>query len=286
MSVDRPSVAEFAPTVRAVTPVASLLAWGYQFDRFVERFGDVALADVVPSMVAEFAAQARQDAVRRRGNQDGRSAAEHAITAVRKMLAVAQLDGLVDRNAALAVPKPRRAPTARHALSPEQVAELFRVASDDDTAVLRFLLETACRREGLVNLTPTSIRPARQTVILDEKGSKTREQPVSRAIMEFLNNRDCLLYSVTRRRLDGVWSRVRRDLEWAEELGVSSHWLRHTTVSWVEEATSYSVAAAYAGHVPTSTTATYLQRSIADVASAFSVVFGEPHPLAASEFRV
>jgi integrase/recombinase XerC len=275
-----PTVAEFAGTVRAVTPVASLLAWGYQLDRFVERHGSLRLDQVPPSLVAEFAASARRSALRRRGNQDGRSAEEHAITALRKLFATALLDGLIERNPAAAVPKPRRAPTGRHALSHDQVGQLFAAASDADTAILRFLLETACRREGLINLERRSLRPARQSVLLAEKGSRTREQPISRALLEYLDGGGCNLLMVTRRRLDGVWARVRRELPWAEELGVSSHWMRHTTISWVEEATSYSVAAAFAGHTPTSTTATYLQRSITDVATAFSIVFGEPHPLA------
>jgi integrase/recombinase XerC len=60
-----------------------------------------------------------------------------------------------------------------------------------------FLLETACRREGLLNLTPASLRPQRQTVLLDEKNTKIREQPISALIAEQLANPDGLLYGWT-----------------------------------------------------------------------------------------
>lgn len=37
------------------------------------------------------------------------------------------------------------------------------------------LVETGCRREGLLNLRREDLLASRQTVVLDEKGSKRRE---------------------------------------------------------------------------------------------------------------
>jgi integrase/recombinase XerC len=45
----------------------------------------------------------------------------------------------------------------RTALIDEQVAEVFGVVRDPETRLLTFLLETACRREGLLDLTARSV---------------------------------------------------------------------------------------------------------------------------------
>jgi integrase len=40
-------------------------------------------------------------------------------------------------------------------------------------------------------------------------------------------------------------------LPWASEQGVSTHWLRHTAITWVERRYGYGIARAYAGHTDT-----------------------------------
>lgn len=144
--------------------------------------------------------------------------------------------------------------------------------------MLTVLLETACRREGLLNLTPDKLRPARQAVLLDEKGSRVREQPVSLMMMEYLQQPGCPIYRWTRRRLDSLWARIRRELPWADELGLSTHWFRHTTITNVERTTrSYALAAAFAGHTLSGigATPTYIAAyQQADIAWAFVEVFG------------
>lgn len=118
--------------------------------------------------------------------------------------------------------KPKRPDVSRHALSHAQVRELFKAYErDEDTVILRFLVETGCRREGLLNLAHRDVRPARRTVWLDEKNSARREQPVSRAMTPALLSEDCPLYGLTRRQMDGVWTRVRRQVPWAADLGGS-----------------------------------------------------------------
>jgi integrase/recombinase XerC len=39
---------------------------------------------------------------------------------------------------------------------------------------------------------------------------------------------------VTYRRYDGLWVRIGRHLPWARTQQISTHWLRHTTLTWVE----------------------------------------------------
>jgi hypothetical protein len=71
---------------------------------------------------------------------------------------------------------------------------------------------------------------------------------------------------------------------WVATQQISTHWLRHTTLTWVERCCGYAVARAYAGHTDSAgeagTTATYVRASLQEVAAALAVLTGEPHPLA------
>jgi hypothetical protein len=71
---------------------------------------------------------------------------------------------------------------------------------------------------------------------------------------------------------------------------VSTHWLRHTTLTWVECSRGHAVARAYAGHTDGGSaggaTATYVRASLSEVALALAGLTGEDHPLAAdNEYR-
>jgi hypothetical protein len=63
---------------------------------------------------------------------------------------------------------------------------------------------------------------------------------------------------------------------------VSTHWLRHTTLTWVERNFSYGIARAYAGHTDNAgpATTTYIKADLQAVATALAVLTGQPHPLA------
>jgi hypothetical protein len=81
--------------------------------------------------------------------------------------------------------------------------------------------------------------------------------------------------------------RIRRELAWADEISLSTHWFRHTTITNVERVTRSPVlAATFAGHRLSrfGTTATYIAPySVAEVAWAFTQVFGGTHPLVTAE---
>jgi hypothetical protein len=64
--------------------------------------------------------------------------------------------------------------------------------------------------------------------------------------------------------------------------GISTHWLRHTTLTWVERHFSYGIARAYALHTDSTgtTTTTYIKADLQDVATALAAMTGQPHPLA------
>jgi hypothetical protein len=43
---------------------------------------------------------------------------------------------------------------------------------------------------------------------------------------------------ITRRRYDHLWARIGRHLPWVATQQISTHWLRHTTLTWVEPASA------------------------------------------------
>jgi integrase/recombinase XerC len=89
---------------------------------------------------------------------------------------------------------------------------------------------------------------------------------------------------ITVRRYDYLWNRVGEHLPWAAAQGITAHWLRHTTLTWVERNFGYAVARAYAGHNDrgnnAGTTTTYVRADVEEIAAALTALTGEPHPLA------
>ena len=186
-----------------------------------------------------------------------------------------------------------------------RLAEINQVAAttgDDpelDTLILRLHTETACRRGGALALRPADLDREQCLVLLREKGETVRWQPVSPTLMAALVRHAeerhappdgrLLRYAdgrpVTYRRYDGLWVRIGRHLPWARTQQVSTHWLRHTTLTWVERNFGFAVAHAYAGHTDGagdtgSATSTYVRATLTEVATALAALTGEPHPLA------
>jgi integrase len=158
--------------------------------------------------------------------------------------------------------------------------------------------ERACRRGGALALRPHDLDPEQCLIFLREKGETVRWQPVSPTLMTHLQQhaerrhaqRDgqLLRYAsgqpITTRRYDHLWSRIGTHLPWVATQQISTHWLRHTTLTWVERNFGYAIARAYAGHAPgsgdTGTTSTYVRASLPEVAAALAALTSEPDPLA------
>ena len=136
--------------------------------------------------------------------------------------------------------------------------------------------------------------------VVREKGGTVRWQPVSPTLMSHLlahgdsrggleSDQRLLRYAngrpISSRRYDYLWQRLGRHLPWVATQQISTHWLRHTTLTWVERHFGFAVAHAYAGHTSHcrdgSATATYVRASLSEVATALAALTGEPHPLAA-----
>jgi integrase len=189
-------------------------------------------------------------------------------------------------------------------LGDDRLAEIIQAAgtSGDDPAldllIIRFHIETAARRGGLLTLRPNDLDVQQCLVLLQEKGGPYRWQPVSPTLMQYLldhihdrgagPDQPLLRYRngdrVGRRGYDYIWARVGKILPWVLTQNVSAHWLRHTTLTRVERVYGYGVALAYAGHAESpndaGTTARYVKATLPEVATALSGLTGEPHPLA------
>jgi integrase len=109
--------------------------------------------------------------------------------------------------------------------------------------------------------------------------STASERSEDRPLLRYRNGRP-----ITVRRYDYLWNRVGQHLPWAATQGITAHWLRHTTLTWVERNFGYAVARAYAGHegglAGAGVTATYVRADLDEVAAALSALTAEPHPLA------
>jgi integrase len=244
--------------------------------------------------------------VQRRNSRGGRSATEHLISALRCLYKRAVADGIITEaaNPAAKVAKPARLSSTRSALADERIAELVATAATTgndpelDALLVRLHIETACRRGGALALRPMDLDVDQCLILLRERGGTFRWQPVSPTLMQYLQRHSLqrrvpgdgqlLRYAngkpVTRRRYDYLWERLGKILPWVARQQVSAHWLRHTTLTWVERVFGYGVALAYAGHAETpndaGTTARYVKATLEEVATALAALTDEPHPLA------
>jgi integrase/recombinase XerC len=221
-------------------------------DRWAERRLD---DEPTPSEIRQLMAHVKTHVVARRNARGGRSAEEHLVAALRCLYQRAVDDGLINGadNPARKVAKPRRLSTTRRALPDTRLAQINEVAAttgDDpelDTLILRLHTETACRRGGALALRPRDLDQDQCLVLLREKGETVRWQPVSPTLMgrlvEHARERHAppggqlLRYAngrpITSRRYDHLWTRLGRQLPWVRTQQISSHWIRHTTLTWV-----------------------------------------------------
>jgi integrase/recombinase XerC len=269
-----PTFAGYVPVVSATVIDGTRKAYGSYWNRVVEQWGTRCLDEPTPSEIRHLMTLVKADAVQRRNSRRGRSSQEHLVAAFRCLYKRAEDDGLINErdNPARKVAKPRRLPSTRRAVADTRLAEINQVAAttgDDpelDTLILRLRTETACRRGGALALRPADLDREQCLVLLREKGETVRWQPVSPTLMaglvrhaeerhapadgRLLRYRDGR--PVTYRRYDGLWVRIGRHLPWVRTQQISTHWLRHTTLTWVERNFGFAVAHAYAGHTNSS----------------------------------
>jgi integrase len=302
-----PTVGEYLPRVRAAASPSSRRTYGTYWARMVAVWGDWPLDTVVASDVEALQRDCAEHAVWRSNGRGGRHAGENVISAARALFTRAIADGLIPLGASPAhqVRKPRRLPSPRRALTPAELAEINEVArscGNDvvlDALLLRLHTETACRRGGALALRVMDLDSRQGLVRLREKGETLRWQPITLDLAARLDEhaavrgavlpQDLLLRYrsgrvLTSRRYDHLWKRIGERLPWVAAQCVSTHWLRHTTLTWVERNFGYGIARAYAGHTDNTgpATTTYIKADLQAVATALAALTGQPHPLATS----
>jgi integrase/recombinase XerC len=306
-----PTFAEYVPVVSAAVTAGTRRAYGSYWNRVLDQWAHRRLDEPTPSDIRQLMTHVKTHVVARRNARGGRSAAEHLVAALRCLYRHAEDDGLIPAadNPARKVAKPRRLPSTRRAVADTRLAEINQAAATTgndpelDTLLLRLHTETACRRAGALALRRKDLDPDQCLIRLREKGETVRWQPVSPTLMarllqhaegrHALPDGQLLRYAdgrpITSRRYDHLWTRIGRQLPWVATQQISTHWIRHTTLTWVERNFGYAVAHAYAGHTDGSgdagATSTYVRASDTEVAAALAALTDEPHPLATPEER-
>jgi len=258
------SVREVAATHLATLPRHHRYA--KSLNRVILWAGDDNAAAVRAADVADWALRAGTEARADPKARHGVGAQEAMVLATRAAFAGAIDCGLVRHNPAGQVALPDRPPSRRSALSADQLEQahfaLLAHSRDPelDDLVFGFLRETGCRRQGAIRLSDDDLAPASRAVRLVEKYAKQRWVPVSAHLVSRLVSHTALRHdscSLVLHRQDGghlndKWfegfARRIQNLAWAGELGVSAHWIRHTTITDIERIAGVRVAAAYAGH--------------------------------------
>lgn len=300
-----PTFNEFLDRVTPGISVGTARAYGTYWNRIRAEWGERRIDEPTGLEIQQMAERVKRSAVVRRNSRGGRFAAAHLIAAFRCMYRLAVADQLIDErnNPAAKAAKPRRHGSTRRALLNHQLHQINEVAAttgDDpelDTLLLRLHVETACRRGGALALRTIDLDAGQCLIRLREKGETERWQPVSPTLMDHLlrhaeergdgNERAQLLRyrtgrPITPRRYDHLWKRIGRRLPWVKTQQVTTHWLRHTTLTWVERSFGYAVARAFAGHnnrTDLGATATYVRADLYEVAIALSAMTSEAHPL-------
>ncbi|MGC4834845.1 tyrosine-type recombinase/integrase [Micromonospora vinacea] len=303
-----PTVAEYLPVVIAAAGPATRRTYGSFWRRMAAALGDLRIDAVRASDLEALMRQAVAGARPRRNSRNGRYAGEHLIAAARAFYNRAIADGyltVVD-SPAHRVRKPRRLPNTRRALTPDELSDINAAARSGgndivlDALILRLHTETACRRSGALALRLIDLDSDHALIRLSEKGGTQRWQPITPMLASRLNDHarargavaptDALLryrngQPATNRRYDLLWKRIGRQLPWVAAQGITTHWLRHTTLTWVERHSGYGVARAYAGHTDSRgpATTTYIKADLHAVAAALAALTGQPHPLAVAE---
>ncbi|MGY1943903.1 tyrosine-type recombinase/integrase [Nocardia asiatica] len=300
-----PTFGEYVPQVVDAAPAGARRTYLPYWHKLSSRWPDRSIADPTGLELQQLVEHTRRHAIVRRNSREGRSAAEHMVGAIRRLYrhAVASQYIPASRNPAAALDKPRRQRSSRRALSARQLTQINHVAAttgddpDLDTLLLRLHLETACRTGSALRLRPEDIDPDHSQIRLFGKGGTIHWQPISPTLTTRLlhhgsrgddPSQQLLRYRygrpITRRRYDHLWERLGRHLPWITTHQITTHWLRHTTLTWIERHYGYAIARAFAAHAePTGqdgATLTYVQATITEIATAVAELTGEPHPLA------
>lgn len=317
-----PTFGEYVPVVfGAMPPSVTRDSYMSYWRKVVEVWPDRRLDEPTVTEFKQLIGSWRAQRDIRRSDRGGYALAHMAVSALRYLYRQAVDDNLIRpaNNPATRLDKPRVRTPRRGAIPTDRLAEINRVAAEygDEpeltTLLLRMCTETACRRGGILALRRQDLDRDHCLVLLREKGNTERWQPVSPTLMRALlehhearahmrsdKNRlarnhkpitqkaDERLFRykngdpISPSRFPRMWSQIGEQLPWVKQQGITCHWLRHTTLTWVERNFGHAVAKAYAGHADNHSdgaTSIYTRATREEVAYALSVLTGEPHPI-------
>jgi hypothetical protein len=154
--------------------------------------------------------------------------------------------------------------------------------------------ETACRRSGALGVHLEDFDPDRSLVKLRKKGQHgplaTHHPALANCLVDHAAARSAILstdpllryrdgHPLISRRYDHLWKRLGERLPWVAAQSISTHWLRHTTLTWVERHFRYGIARAYARHTDNTGPAitTYIKASLREAATTLVAMTGQPH---------
>lgn len=286
--------------------------------RFEEAHGALPISELDDTIITAFCVAAqeqaktthaihdakREDEGRTVKERDGATSYNHALEAVSVIVRHAIAKGYIKNDPLFEVERATVSESDRHGLTPEQVDAIMYVALNGgndpvlDYLLLWSMLETACRIGGLLKLRVGDIDVNRQFIRFHEKGGKSRKQPVTRALMDALlqiakergslNAKDPVFRyhpdgagkgrQMKARRFETLWKRLGKELKWVDDERITSHWLRHTTLTWVDRVASPAVASKYAGHGPNNVTDIYTRARLNEITKAHEALFGQFHP--------
>jgi integrase len=196
----RITVRDYAPRVAELCPRRSRDTYNAGFTRLVAAFGDRPLdAITLPDLTrlrdrtgervgARIVARARALGRELRSYEPrshGYGAAENFVRSCRFFFRCAVGDHHLGRSPAADLHAPPRPPAPERALTPDELAEVYRIASTTghdpelDRLLLEFLRETAARRSGALSLVLGALDSERRAITVTEKGGRSREVPAS-----------------------------------------------------------------------------------------------------------
>ena len=168
-----PTLSSFLPRVRAASGPGANRTYGSYWTIMDRMWGQRRLDQITATDIEALQRHAATTARSRRNSRHGRHAGEHVIAAARAIYTRAIADGYLTAAASPAhrVPKPRRLPSTRRALTADELDQInaaARTSGNDvilDALLLRLHTETACRRGGALALrlatsTPTAASSA------------------------------------------------------------------------------------------------------------------------------
>lgn len=145
-----PTFEEYIPRIIPTVPSGTLRTYRPYWQRVRTEWGPRRINDPTALEMQALVEQTRARAVHRRNSRDGRSTAEHMVSALRYLYRSAANDGYVPTiNAATGLNKPRRLPSPRGSISADRLREVIDVVTttgDDkelDTLILCLLFRRA-----------------------------------------------------------------------------------------------------------------------------------------------